>query len=92
MPPSQRESVAARVHVVEVPDVSPRSISHKLLDRPDLLERLRVMVAGRIGYVDPWNVTPAEQQIANVLDLPLNGTAPELWHPIRALLGSARTA
>ena len=79
MPPSQRESVAARVHVLEVPDASPRSISHKLLDRPDLLRRLRTMVAGRIAYVDPWNVTPAEQQIADLLGLPLNGTAPELW-------------
>ncbi len=79
MPASHRESVAARIHVVEVPDTSPRPVSHKLLDRPDLIARLRAMVAGRIAYIDPWNVTPAERQVADLLGLPLNGTAPELW-------------
>lgn len=79
MPPLQRRDVATRIHVLEVPDTSARSVSHKLLDRPDLIERLRGLVAGRIGYVDPWNVTDAEQEIADRLGLPVFGTAPELW-------------
>ena len=45
----------------------------------DLIEKLRGLVAGRIGYVDPWNVTDAEQEIADRLGLPVFGTAPELW-------------
>jgi hypothetical protein len=79
MPPRWRRNVAARIQVVEVPDPSARSVSHKLLDRPDLIEKLRALVAGRVGYVDPWNVTDAEQEVADRLGLPLFGTAPELW-------------
>lgn len=79
LPPEHRADVAARVHVLEVPDSGPRSVSHKLLDRPDLLDRLREMVGGRIGYVDPWNVTAAEAEVADRIGLPLYGTAPDLW-------------
>ncbi|HEU4514946.1 MAG TPA: peptide ligase PGM1-related protein [Nocardioidaceae bacterium] len=79
VPPGQRADMAGRIHVLEIPDPGPRSVSHKLLDRPDLLDRLRQMVAGRIGYVDPWNVTEAEAEVADRIGLPLYGTAPDLW-------------
>lgn len=79
MPPRLRRDVAARIHVLEVPDQSVRSVSHKLLDRPDLIDRLHQLVAGRIAYLDPWNVTDAEQEVADRLGIPVFGTAPGLW-------------
>ena len=69
----------ARFRILVVPDQSPRSVSAKLLDRPDLIARLRRMVGGRLGYIEPWNVTPAETELARRLGMPLNGTAAELW-------------
>lgn len=79
MAPEDRADVASRIHVVDVPDPSPRTLSAKLLDRPDLVAEIRRLVGGRPGYLDPWNVTAAEMQLARMLDLPLNGTRPELW-------------
>ena len=37
----RRASARARLHVLEVPDPSHRSIAEKLLDRPDLIDELR---------------------------------------------------
>jgi hypothetical protein len=79
LPPERRRDVRARLRFLEVPDPQLRSVSAKLLDRPDLLARLREMVDGRIGYVDPWNVTPTESRVARLIGLPLNGTPSRLW-------------
>jgi hypothetical protein len=79
VPPARRRDMRARIRIVEVPDATPRSITAKLLDRPDLVARIRAMVGDRPAYVDPWNVTPIETELARQLGLPLNGTAPELW-------------
>jgi hypothetical protein len=79
VPPEQRRDMRARVRIVEVPDRTTRALSAKLLDRPDLIARVRSMVGGRLGYVDPWNVTSLETEVARRLGMPLNGTPPELW-------------
>lgn len=79
VPPEQRRDMRARFRILVVPDQSPRSVSAKLLDRPDLIARLRRMVGGRLGHIEPWNVTPAETELARRLGMPLNGTAAELW-------------
>lgn len=79
MPRACRADVASRIHLVDVPDPTPRTLSAKLLDRPDLIAGIRRTVGGRAGYLDPWNVTAAEMELAHRLDLPLNGTRPELW-------------
>lgn len=79
MPPEHRESAAARFHVIEVPDATHRSVSAKLLDRPDLINEIKDLVRGRVAYIEPWNVTRTETRIARRLGLPLNGTAPHLW-------------
>jgi hypothetical protein len=65
--------------VVEVPDAGPRSITAKLLDRPDLLARIRSITRGRLAFIEPWNVTHSEMEVARRLDLPLNGTPANLW-------------
>lgn len=78
-PAWQRADMAGRIRVLEVPDRTPRSVSLKLLDRPDLVAALRDLVRGRLAYIDPWNVTAAETELARRVRLPLNGTSPSLW-------------
>ncbi|WP_147332078.1 peptide ligase PGM1-related protein [Geodermatophilus marinus] len=79
VPPAERASVRRRLRVLVVPDRSGRSIAAKLLDRPDLLAGLRGWIGDRPAFIEPWNVTADEVQVARWLDAPINGTAPELW-------------
>lgn len=76
-PPSCRESARARLRVLTIGDLTPRAA--KLLDRPDLLDRLRTSFAGRPAFIEPWNVTDDEVEVARRLGAPINGTSPELW-------------
>jgi hypothetical protein len=80
MPAASRDSVRARLHPFEVPDTSNRSVAVKLLERPDLIEELKDLIAGRPAFIEPWNVTDAEVEVALALDAPINGTDPALWH------------
>ena len=73
-----RADVARRAHLVTADDPSPRPLATKLLDRADLLDQIRALVAGRPGYIDPYNVTAAEVEVAVRLQLPVNGAAPAL--------------
>ena len=73
-----RADMARRAHLVTADDPSPRPLATKLLDRADLLDQIRALVAGRPGYIDPYNVTAAEAQVAVRLQLPVNGAAPAL--------------
>lgn len=68
-----------RFRTVVVDDGTSRSVSAKLLDRPDLLEVLRERRGGRPTFLQPWNVTELEVQVALEVGAPLNGTSPELW-------------
>ncbi len=79
LPEAHRASVRRRVRMFEVPDPSPRAVAAKLLDRPDLLYDLKRSLAGRPAFIEPWNVTDAEVQVARHLGAPINGTAPHLW-------------
>lgn len=79
LPASCRASARARLHIVTVDDPTARSVAEKLLDRPDLLRGLRRLFAGRPAFIEPWNVTDHEVEIALRLGAPINGTAPELW-------------
>jgi hypothetical protein len=73
-----------RLELVAVGDPSIGSLSEKLLARPADLDRLRAAVARMaagghgIGGVLPFNVTPAEQGVADALGLPLYGPRPDL--------------
>ena len=79
VPADRRASVRARFRLVVVPDNTPRCIAAKLLDRPDLLQMLRVSFAGRPVFIEPWNVTDREVEVALRLQAPIDGTAPDLW-------------
>jgi hypothetical protein len=80
VPPSHRASVRSRLRIVTVPDRTMRPIAAKLLDRPDLLETIRGVIADRPVFIEPWNVAKAEVDLATELQAPINGTAPTLWH------------
>lgn len=79
LPANRRDDTRARVQVIEVTDPSPRSITSKLLDRPDLMSKIERMTRGRLAYIEPWNVTQLEMDVAHRLELPLNGTPANLW-------------
>jgi hypothetical protein len=70
--------IEQRAHCVVVADRSTRSLSAKLLDRPDVLSQLRALIGGRVAVIEPWNVTDDEVAIAVALGVPINGTAPQL--------------
>lgn len=79
LPNDGRDVLRRRLHVVEVPDPSARGIASKLLDRPDLLEDLNQLIAGRPALIEPWNVTGAEEEVSCTLGVPINGTPSRLW-------------
>jgi hypothetical protein len=79
VPADRREDTRARIRLLEVPDPTARSITAKLLDRPDLMARIRTMTRCRLAYIEPWNVTHLEMDVADRLGLPLNGTPASLW-------------
>lgn len=68
-----------RIHIVEVPDLSARSITDKLIERPDLIAEVKRLVGGRLAMIEPWNVTAPEVELALSLGIPVNGTNPDLW-------------
>ncbi|HEX5523448.1 MAG TPA: hypothetical protein VFX53_08365, partial [Pedococcus sp.] len=79
LPEQLRHSVRSRMHVVVVPRTEPLPVAVALLQRPEALERITAIVAGRPAMIEPWNVTAAEVAVAERLGLPINGTAPGLW-------------
>ncbi len=80
LPEDARARVRDRFHVLAVDDATPRGVSAKLLERPDLLDRLRSIVAGRPAVIEPWNVTEAELAVAEHVGAALDGTPPSLEH------------
>jgi hypothetical protein len=78
IPADRRANARDRIHLIAVDDGTPRSVAAKLLDRPDLLDALRSLVGTRPALIEPWNVTEAEIGLALALDVPINGTRPEL--------------
>jgi hypothetical protein len=77
--PDRPGALLERLHVVTVDDRTPRAVSAKLLDRPDLVEQLRQLTRDRLTLIEPWNVTATEVEVARRLRAPLNGTDPDLW-------------
>ncbi|HVF13002.1 MAG TPA: peptide ligase PGM1-related protein, partial [Acidimicrobiales bacterium] len=78
------EDARRRLRLVAVGDPTIGSLSEKLLARPADLERLRTAVAdlsdrgSADGGMLPFNVTGAEQSLADALGLPLYGPRPDL--------------
>ncbi|MGH9003190.1 MAG: hypothetical protein ACRDYV_08685, partial [Acidimicrobiia bacterium] len=79
LPAEERDSARRRFRLLVVDDPTPRPVARKLLERADLLGELRSSIGDRLAHIEPWNVGPDEVQLALALNLPLYGTAPELW-------------
>lgn len=80
VPAACRASVRSRFRSVVVRDESPRPIAAKVLARPDMIEALRESIGGRPAFIEPWNVTEHEVELAVQLNVPIYGTPPELRH------------
>lgn len=78
MRPEVRESARSRIRLIEVDDGTSGSVATKLLNRTDLLDEARSLIAGRPVFIEPWNVTEQEVALALALGAPINGTRPEL--------------
>jgi hypothetical protein len=79
LPLPLRPRARDRFQIVVVDDVTARPVAAKLLDRPDLIDRIRSWIGRDPGFIEPWNVAEPERELALRLGLPLMGTAPELW-------------
>ena len=67
-------SARARLRLISTDDPTPRALSEKLLERPDLIAELRDLVdSSGDAYVLPFNVTALEDELARTLDAPLYG-------------------
>ncbi|NNF40508.1 MAG: carboxylate-amine ligase [Woeseiaceae bacterium] len=68
-----------RLHMVSVYDSSARPLSEKILERPNLLSRLRDFIGDpQHAYLTCYNSTVLERRIALLLGIPLNGLDPDL--------------
>lgn len=68
-----------RLQMISVFDSSPRPLSEKILERPNLLKRLRKYIGNtEHAYLTCYNSTPLERRLALQLGIPLNGLNPDL--------------
>jgi hypothetical protein len=73
-----------RLHMVVVGEDSGRALTAKVLDAPRAIAEVRELVGdAEQAYILPFNVTPLEGHVAELVGIPLFGAAPEL-----AALGS----
>ncbi len=68
-----------RLHMISVFDSSPRPLSEKILERPNLLKRMRNFIGDTDhAYLTCYNSTALERRLALQLGIPLNGLNPDL--------------
>ena len=77
--PEHRAGARERLAIVSLDDPSPRPLAEKLLERPDLVERVRTLRRGRPALIEPWNVGDAECRLAVALGMPVYGADPRFW-------------
>ena len=59
-------------------DSSPKSLTHKILERPRLIERIRQALRPAKSYMVCYNSTPLEKEFSLLLDIPLLALDPDL--------------
>ena len=78
----------ARLSLVAVHDASPRPLSEKLLQRPQVLRHIAALVPDRSrSHLVPYNTTSLERDLAVILGIPMYGADPRLFE-----LGTKRAA
>jgi hypothetical protein len=79
-----------RLHLVAPEDSSPRPLSVKLLERPQLLERIGSLIRDRSrAHLVPYNTTPLELRLALRLGIPMYGADPRFF-PLGSKSGCRR--
>jgi hypothetical protein len=69
----------SRLTLVHVGDASPRSLSEKLLERPQVLARIAALIPNRSrSHLMPYNTTELERDVALSLGIPMYGADPRL--------------
>jgi hypothetical protein len=86
------QGAGARLHLLSVGNPEPRALTAKLLERPELVDRVRDLVDDPArAYVLPFNVTSWEVSLADALGLPLYGPPLEAV-PLGSKSGGRRVA
>ncbi len=68
-----------RLELFACHDSSPKPLTEKLLERPRLLERIRVAIGdAELAHMTTFNVTDRERRLALALSIPLYGCDPAL--------------
>ncbi|MCA1692206.1 MAG: peptide ligase PGM1-related protein [Actinobacteria bacterium] len=81
-----------RLRLVSLGEGDGRPLSEKLLSRPDKMEELRAAAGDPDdAYLLPFNVTPTERALSELVGLPLYGSPPHLFW-LGSKTGSRRTA
>ena len=71
----------ARLSLVSIGDATPRPLSQKLLERPQMLRRIAALIPNRVRcHLIPYNTTETEVDIAVSLGIPMYGADPRLNH------------
>ena len=76
VPPDRR--AVARFRVLAIDDGTTKSVAGKIAADPSFQAEIRAIIAGRPAFIEPWNVTETEQEMALALGVPINGTRPDL--------------
>jgi hypothetical protein len=76
------EDARRRLHIVSLSDPRQCALSQKLIEQDHVFDELRGLVDGASSaYLMPFNVTDAELEVAERLELPLFGPMPDqVWH------------
>jgi hypothetical protein len=70
-----------RLHIVSLGDARSCALSQKLIEQDHVFDELRDLLTGSTAYLMPFNVTDAELEVAERLELPLFGPMPDHgWH------------
>jgi hypothetical protein len=73
------EHARRRLTLLDCDDASARPLTHKILERPAVMERILAGVSDpRMAHISAYNVTTLERTLSARLGLPVYGPAPEL--------------
>jgi hypothetical protein len=89
------DNARPRLHLVSLDDPDLRPLTEKLLDRPDVIDRVRDLVKDLGGpdkaHLVTFKVTSHEQALSETVDIPMFGPSPDLeWFGSKT--GSRRSA
>ncbi len=77
-----------RLHMLDCDDASPRALTQKILERPHLLDRIRLAIGDpQMAHMVVFNATSLERTLALQLGIPLNACDPSLV-PLGSKTGS----